>query len=225
MSERQEIEDTASSSSPESRPGVLRRLRGALIISVVLLLVIWVGFTVLPEDTGVSLGLFYQVFFTVVVLLGAAFFWMIDLDDLPHPGSALKVWGSVLAVYLATVGFMVAVGFVLPQFEGGLVEAVEPQDAFGRGQALFFDPAAGCFLCHAIDGVGAFRGPNLTELASRAGDRVAGLSAEEYVGAKILGGMNYEFTVPEYAPIMPPFEHQLDAEQVDDLVAFLLGPR
>ncbi len=59
MSERQEIEDTASSSSPESRPGVLRRLRGVLIISVVLLLVIWVGFTVLPENTGVSLGLFY----------------------------------------------------------------------------------------------------------------------------------------------------------------------
>ncbi len=205
--------------------GPFRRLKGPGGVSLLLLLVIWVGFALLPEDSGVSFGLLYRVFFTAIVLVGAAFFWLLRQERVPQPRSSAGVLGSVVLVYLATVSLMVAAGIVLPQFEGAPAESKEPLDAVARGQALFWNTNPGCFLCHSIDGSGGTRAPDLTEVASRAGQRVAGLSAGEYLQEKIKAGLTYQYTVPQYSPIMPPFGQVLTEEQIKDIIAYLVGPR
>jgi mono/diheme cytochrome c family protein len=99
-----------------------------------------------------------------------------------------------------------------------------PQTAVARGEALFWTTIPGCFQCHTIDGRGGTRAPDLTEVASRAAERVGGLTAEGYMREKIKAGLSYEYQVPDFAPIMPPFETVLTDEQIDDLIAYLLGP-
>lgn len=208
-----------------SRLRVLRRLRGIVGTSIGLLLAIWVGFEVLPERSGIAFGLHYQVFFTAMVLAGAAFFWLLRQETLPQPRTSASVLASVALVCLGTVGLLVAVGVVFPQFEGAPPDSAVPAGPVERGEALFWNANPGCFLCHSVDGAGGVRGPDLTDIASIAGQRVEGLEAEEYMQAKIKAGLNYEFTVPEYAPIMPPFGDVLADDQINDIIAYLTGPR
>ena len=59
--------------------------------------------------------------------------------------------------------------------------------------------------------------------ASRAAERVPGLSAEEYLLEKVSAGMTYQYTVPEYMPMMPSFGKMLSEGQIRDLVAYLLS--
>ncbi len=91
----------------------------------------------------------------------------------------------------------------------------------GRGQAVFLQ--AGCNACHAISGISTGNiGPVLDGLASRAGNRVSGLTAEEYIHQSIVNPSAY--VVEGFADgIMPPtFGETLTEEQIGDLVAFLL---
>ena len=89
-----------------------------------------------------------------------------------------------------------------------------------RGAQLF--AAKGCIGCHAHASVPGARmevGPDLTAVASRAGSRVAGLTAEAYVrqslrapGAYVVGG---------YTTARMP-DLQLTDVEIDALTAFLL---
>ena len=101
--------------------------------------------------------------------------------------------------------------------------AQEPATAVGAadGQTVFL--TAGCTGCHTINGVAETGqiGPNLTELSARAGDRIEGLTAEEYVRQSVLDPQAY--IVDGYGEFMPALP--LDAEEVDSLVAFLLSER
>ncbi|MBI2855952.1 MAG: c-type cytochrome [Chloroflexi bacterium] len=207
------------------RWGVVRRLKGTGGVVLLLLLLIWVGFALLPEDSGVAFGLLYRVFFTGIVLVGAAFFWLLERERIPQPRTSAGVMGSVALVYLATVGLLVAVGIIFPQFEKPTEEELGSLDAIGRGERIFWNGNPACIQCHSIDGRGATRGPDLTDVASRAPQRVAGLSAEEYLREKIRAGLTYQYQVPNYAPIMPPFMDILIEEQLSDVIAYLLGPR
>lgn len=102
-----------------------------------------------------------------------------------------------------------------------LVEEVDQSDPVAVGRALFVE--AGCVACHTVSGLGtATVGPPLDGLASRAAQRVAGLSAQEYIRQSILIPNAY---VVEGFPegVMPQnFGERYDAEQIDSLVAFLL---
>jgi sulfur oxidation c-type cytochrome SoxX len=105
---------------------------------------------------------------------------------------------------------------------GPLVDESTPE---GRGQVVF--NSAGCFACHAISGISTGTiGPALDGVATRAGDRVAGLSAEEYIHQSIIDPN--AFIVPGYADangasVMPQnFGEILTEEQISDLIAFLL---
>lgn len=93
--------------------------------------------------------------------------------------------------------------------------------ATADGQTVFL--TAGCTACHTIDGVSetAEIGPNLTDLFDRAGDRVQGLSAEEYVRQSILEPQ--AFIVDGYGEFMPTLP--LDTHEVDALAEFLLSER
>lgn len=221
-------EERSTAALPQ--PGLVRRFRVHAGVSLVLLLLIWVGLSVLPESSGVAFGLIYQVFFSAVVLVGLAFFWLLEQDRVASPKSTLGVMGVVMLVSLGTVGALVAVGSVLPQFEGRLAESEGPgavvQDAAGRGEVLFRNGTAdapACVQCHTAEGIrGGTRGPSLAQVASRAGGQVPGLAAEQYLLEKVKAGMTYEFKVEGYVPIMPPFGVILSEDQISDLVVFLL---
>lgn len=80
----------------------------------------------------------------------------------------------------------------------------------------------GCIACHTIRGVegavGAI-GPDLTGVASRAGQRVSGQSAEQYLGQSIRDPD--AFTVEGFQRgVMPKLP--LNDQQINDVVAFLM---
>jgi ubiquinol-cytochrome c reductase cytochrome b subunit len=92
----------------------------------------------------------------------------------------------------------------VPVLEGGALPAATTQSlgaAESRGAGLFVSKA--CFACHAIDGAGGRRGPNLSTVASR-------LNRDAITARIANGGGN----MPAYAGSVTPSELQ-------DLVAFL----
>jgi mono/diheme cytochrome c family protein len=85
--------------------------------------------------------------------------------------------------------------------------------------------SGGCQECHSLDGseqtVGPVIAPTWQGISGRAGDRVPGLSAEEYLRESIVEPAAY--IVEGYSDIMPKgFKILLSGEDIDSLVAFLL---
>jgi cytochrome c2 len=80
----------------------------------------------------------------------------------------------------------------------------------------------GCVTCHSLDPDGVLVGPSLAAVASRAGSRVAGKSAEEYLRESILNPD--AFTVDGFPEgVMPGgLAGELSDQQTADLVAYLL---
>ncbi|MBI3962243.1 MAG: c-type cytochrome [Deinococcus sp.] len=208
--------------------GLGRRVRGPLTFTLLGLAVIWVLLPLLPAGSGLHFGSQYRVFFSIVVASAGLFFALLNLGPLPQPRSQWGVLGSIALVYLATVGVLVAIGVLYPQFEVPRpTEEAAGVTAEERGQALFLSPEVGCFACHSITAIGVRggqRAPDLSGVGSRAAARVPGESAEGYIGEHIKRGsdQNY-FVVPGFAPIMPPFGQRLSQGQLADLVAFLKG--
>ena len=204
-----------------ARSYALRALRGTPGVLVGLLILIWAVLPFVPEGTGLQFGWVYQVFFTAMTLLGVLFFWFLGKDRITAPRSTAAVLTSAGAVVLMTVVLLVVAGVVYPQFNVPRAPKTATQKAAGRGRELFLSSSIGCFRCHAIAGKGGIRGPDLTHVASRAGGRVPGLTAEQYLAAKVKAGSTYEFRVPKYAPMMPPFRLLATEKQLDDIVAYL----
>ncbi len=82
----------------------------------------------------------------------------------------------------------------------------------------------GCSVCHSLDGsegTGSSRAPSFQGISERAGDRVPGLSAVEYLRQSIVDPSAY---------VVEGFEDYMDKglrilfsdDDIDDLVAFLL---
>lgn len=217
-----------SDGGPEPRlVRLLRRLRGYPGIALALLLVIWLGLPLAPDESGLQFGLVYRFFFTAFLVASGAFFWLLRQERIAQPRSVAGVLGSIVAVYLVTVGALIAFGVAYPQFD---LPPSSPEEAAARsasesGRALFQQDDVGCFRCHMISGRGGTRGPDLSKIAQRAGERVSGLGAEQYLREKIGAGMNYKYAVPGYVPMMPSFNQMLTEEQVEDLIAFLLSLR
>jgi mono/diheme cytochrome c family protein len=95
-------------------------------------------------------------------------------------------------------------------------------DASVSGALVF--QAKGCSGCHSVTGVAEFAsiGPNLTKLSDFAGDRVAGMSAEDYITQSIR--QPRAFTVDGFGDgVMPSLE--LSETEVAALVSFLLSER
>jgi len=93
-------------------------------------------------------------------------------------------------------------------------KAARPLD----GESVF--QAKGCTACHSREGVsGGQIGPNLTGLADRAGDRVVGLTAEEYVSQAVLDPQAY--IVDGFTGVNMP-TLPLSDEELEALTGFLL---
>lgn len=201
----------------------LKGLRGTPGVLLALLVIIWVGLPLIPEDTGLRFGIGYQAYFTVMLTLGGLFFWLLGADRIPSPRSAFGVTATLTAVLVVTIGALVGAGMAYPQFDLPDPPGTEQaSSAPERGEALFLSQQIGCFRCHTVDGTGGTRGPDLTHVASSAGTRIAGLSAEEYLTAKVSAGAAFEYNVPEYVPMMPSYDKLMDEEELNDVVQYLL---
>ena len=93
----------------------------------------------------------------------------------------------------------------------------------GSGEKLFAQShgdAPPCTTCHTTDGSGKV-GPSLKGLSERAGKRVEGQSAEEYIFNSIVRPAS--FIVPGFTNQMyPNYDKQLDSADIADLIAYVL---
>ena len=208
----------------ELRPRrLISRLRRPLIAVAAMTAVAWLLPLLLPDDSGWRLGLPFRIFFTVIALLGGLFFLLLETPaSPPRRRTGLVVVTRIGLVYMVTVGLLVGIGVVFPNFDTPSAgEIIVGETSAERGEAVFFDSASTCILCHAIAGQGGTRGPDLSGVASRAGARVAGLSAEEYIRQSILDPRAY--LVDGFDPIMPEnVINVLGEDNFEDLVAFLM---
>ena len=161
-----------------------QRVRCAALVAVAALVVIWMLLPWLPAAWGVSFGTPYLTFFSLAVVGAAGFFMLLDWGPIREPRSAFTTFASILFVYVATVGGMVAFGtWYYPQFEtprtaapsSGGESAVEK-----RGKEVFLRPQFGCFACHTIEALGirgGQRGPDLSDAGKQAEIRKPGMSA------------------------------------------------
>jgi mono/diheme cytochrome c family protein len=87
---------------------------------------------------------------------------------------------------------------------------------------LVFNGVGACHVCHEVDSMEELIAPSLMHLASTAGGRVEGVSAEYYIRGAILRPS--ERIVPSVKPgIMPTtYEQSLTQAQLNDLVAYLM---
>jgi hypothetical protein len=196
----------------------------------------------------VHFGTPYLTFFSLAVVGAAGFFMLLDWGPIRAPRSALATFASILFVYVATVGGMVAFGaWYYPQFEtpkaaapgSGGESAVEK-----RGKAVFLSPQLGCFACHAIEALGirgGSRGPDLSDAGRQAEMRKRGMSAEDYLREAIVDPWACFTPLPAsgliecqavvdaaktYPQMMPPgAKERMSAQELSDLIAFMKSLR
>lgn len=223
-----------------------RRLKGPIRFGAAALAVIWGVLPWLPEAWGVRFGTPYLVFFSLAVSACAGFFALLDWGPIGGPRSPAAAFASILFVYAATVGGMVAFGRNYHQFEtpqSAPAAALAARSAEERGRALFLDPQFACFACHTIEVLGirgGQRGPDLSAAGSQAEARKPGMAADEYLREAIadpwacftpLPGSGLVECQPAadpaktYPQLMPPTRGRMTKEQLDDLVAFMMSLR
>ena len=115
----------------------------------------------------------------------------------------------------------------LEQFYEPAIHAIlnPPADPVLRGEIVLQEYI--CNSCHTLESLGwtSRTGPPLDGVADRAGERVPGQSAEEYIATSVWNAQ--AFVVPGYAEQMAQFgpdepgDSQMSAEQLYSIVAYL----
>lgn len=96
-----------------------------------------------------------------------------------------------------------------------------PDDPAARGRYWFSRPPAICSTCHSLEPDVVIVGPSLAGVATRAGARVPGQSAEAYLRTSILHPG--EFIVPGFENVMAQnLGEILTFDQINEIIAFLL---
>jgi hypothetical protein len=109
------------------------------------------------------------------------------------------------------------------------IRDVPPAPGAAEGRRIFENgvdgAATGCEICHSLDPGRVLVGPSLAGIGSEAGNRIPGISAEEYLRTSILDPDAY--VVEGFPPgqMLDIYDDLLSDEQVDALVEFLLTLR
>lgn len=103
---------------------------------------------------------------------------------------------------------------------GGLPSPTPELGDAMNGQILFNTDAA-CFSCHSVNAGEWLVGPSLAGIPARAGERIAGLAAHDYLRMII---RDPDRITPSLIPgIMPrTYAQTLTDRQIEDLVAYLM---
>jgi ubiquinol-cytochrome c reductase cytochrome b subunit len=109
------------------------------------------------------------------------------------------MWTVILTFWFAGHRADWSPNFEVPPLPATVVRSTDP--AITEGARLFHEK--GCEFCHAIEGYGGKRGPDLSDVRSR--------MAPDQIAARITNG----------SPSMPAYARMLTPEQVRMLVAFL----
>ena len=199
---------------------------------------------ILGAITGIEVGIFYvealeDVIIPIFLVLSATKFAMVAMfymhlkfDHRLFSGffvGGLLLASSVLIALLALFGSLIgddevpgiaaAHGDSAEQTEAVVTQESAP--TVPSGELLFVSKA--CGSCHTLEGVaGAVGvvGPGMNGIASRAEERVPGLSAEEYVRQSIEEPS--AFVVEDFFPLMPSLRATMSDEEFETLVSFLL---
>ena len=135
------------------------------------------------------------------------------------------VWRIVATLLLVMLARCAHANELLTAF----IPMSESQDIIGdplRGEMLFragVNDAPPCSACHLVaeGGTGFSLAPNLSGIATRAGGRIASLTAEQYIEDSILHPQNY--VVPGYNVSMyTEYATHLSPQDLADLVAYLM---
>lgn len=92
-----------------------------------------------------------------------------------------------------------------------------PEETAG---ARIFTGKGGCVGCHNAGSGGGATGPNLSQVATTAGERKPGMDASAYLHESLINSQ--AFLVPGYGPLMPSYQGTLTPQEIDQVVAFLL---
>lgn len=205
---------------------------------------IWVGL-ILTVVTAIEVWAFYWpipawVIVTSLIILSLMKFWLV-VAFFMHLRYDHKLFTSFF-----TGGLVLAIGVVLglitlfDNFDIGnpppasaatpppTVEVLPTPTPEGAPVELTDGPSIfvgrGCGGCHVIEGVSGavgVTGPDMTGIGSRAGTRVAGLSAEEYIRQSV--EMPEAFVLEGYDNVMQPLRGMMSDEEFDTLVEYLLS--
>lgn len=117
-----------------------------------------------------------------------------------------------------------AIGFLLAAC-GGQVSAKSPGDP-AAGKKLFSQvairQAPGCVTCHSIEPGKIIIGPSLAGVGTRAAQRIPGKSAIDYLQESITSPNAYVVDGFPAGVMYQHFKDVIGAEEIDNLVAFLL---
>ncbi|MGH2621761.1 MAG: c-type cytochrome [Anaerolineales bacterium] len=135
--------------------------------------------------------------------------------------NSLKVSGFIVLVVVLIAGF----ASLIPQLESPAPEELvisgelSGAELAALGEGVFNSAAAGCLACHGLGNPG-LRAPDLAGIGAAAGERVAGLSPEQYLRQSL--NEPCSFVVSGYDCIMPQALRQtLGDAKLTALVAFL----
>ncbi|MFN8529244.1 MAG: cytochrome c oxidase subunit II [Anaerolineae bacterium] len=139
------------------------------------------------------------------------------LDDTGAPVQELQ--GSWLVVYTDEATYLRE--FFEPE---ALKVLFPPADPALRGRQILASGAYPCQTCHTLSDLGwtGNIGPNLNGIGARAGNRIAGMSAEQYIHNSVRHP--YDYLVPGYGALMPQFNETDDQPNYmpeDDLTAII----
>lgn len=139
----------------------------------------------------------------------------------------LPVTLKLAGLALGSTAFYTWVGQLVPQQEVQPPEVVEMSedlttaDMVEIGQEIFEGKGL-CSTCHTIGSSGALRFPDLEGIATRAGERVPGLNALEYMAQSLYEPEAY--IVPGFAGGMPTVDEppvELSDDEIKAVVAYL----
>jgi cytochrome c553 len=130
---------------------------------------------------------------------------------------------------ILTMTLMIVVALVIAGCGGSGGGAAGPGDV-ARGKALYnkstigTKSAEGCVACHKYDEKEgkAEKAPYTKETAKRAGTRVPGMSAEEYIKESLLSPDKYIVEGFNKGDMYQKFGAELSAQEIADLIAYLL---
>jgi mono/diheme cytochrome c family protein len=128
---------------------------------------------------------------------------------------------------VATTAFYTVVGQLVPQKEvhppeeTALSEEMSEEEFLAAGREIMEGKGL-CFTCHTVGKSGALRFPDLDGIGARAGGRIAGLSAVDYLAQSLYEPNDY--IVPGFNPGMPVINKPpvgLTDEEIRAVVAYL----
>lgn len=105
--------------------------------------------------------------------------------------------------------------------ENPFVIAVANADPIAGEQSFTMNFVTPCNTCHVVDSENMLVGPGLLNISERAGSRIEGITAEEYLYNSIVNPN--DFVVDGFSPAMPAnYGDSLTDDEIYNLVAYLM---